>query len=417
MAINIRARFRNAMVGLSLALCLVFTLILFVIVFTTEDRVFVNQLSAEKTAYKQHQKQFPSSKWVPSNQRFQLIESSELLPTTLTRKAHKRIARSTGIHEYFDSRAAYFIDHFHHFDTGASQFLIYDVSDFLAVRGNKLSIFMSIIILTIVVTVCAVFIAHRLVNRTLEPVRKLSYELQHAELDDVVIELANEFSEDEVGVLAHELAAALSRARNAAKREYEFNQGISHELRSPIQIAQSATELLELHVEKVAENEDSQIGEYVSRLRRSMTEMNEIAEAFLWLASDQKPGLNDVYCVATLGNTVAAVQAMYPISDIKFDSSLAQDYGFALPEKIGAVIVRNLLRNAISHGDNKPIRLILTEDSISVINHVRADSEQEQGFGIGLSIVKRLCERSQCQFSTQINQDNSHKASVSFKDS
>jgi signal transduction histidine kinase len=401
------------MIGLSLVLCMVFTLILFGIVFTTEDQIFVNQLSAEQKAYEAHQVQFPDTSWVSSNLRFQLVKSLDSLPTALSQNDLDRIAGAIGIHEYYDSQAAYFIDHFQDSGTGASRFLIFDVSDLLAVRGNKLPIFITIIILTLIVTIVAVLIAHRLVNRTLAPVRKLSHELQHGEFDDVVIELANEFSEDEIGILTRELATALGRVRDSAQREFEFNRGVSHELRSPIQVAQSATELLELRFDK----EDSQISEYVGRLKRSMIEMNEIAEAFLWLASDRNAEPNDVYSVAALSDTVATIQAMYPSLKIIIDSSLAPDFTFPLPEKVGAVIVRNLLRNAISHGKNKPIKLTLTEGCITVENHASNDPENKQGFGVGLAIVKRICERFECEFSTQQDEDGTHQASINFKSS
>lgn len=413
MAISIRARFRNAMIGLSLVLCMVFTLILFGIVFTTEDQIFINQLSAEQNAYEKHQVEFPDLSWASSNRRFQLVKSRELLPTALSADDRDRIVGAIGIHEYFDSQTAYFIDHFQDSDSGASQFLIFDVSDLLAVRGNKLPIFITIIILTLIVTIAAVIIAHRLVNKTLEPVRKLSHELQHGEVDDVVIELANKFSEDEIGILTHELATALGRVRDAAQREFEFNRGVSHELRSPIQVAQSATELLELRCDK----EDSQMSDYVGRLKRSMIEMNEIAEAFLWLASDRNAEPNDVYSVASLNDTVATIQTMYPSLKIAIDSSLAPDFTFPLPEKVGAVIVRNLLRNALSHGENKPIKLTLSEGCIAITNHLSNDSENKQGFGIGLAIVKRICERFECEFSTQQNADGLHKASMNFNSS
>jgi len=242
-------------------------------------------------------------------------------------------------------------------------------------------------------------------------VRKLSCELQQGQLDDVVIELANEFSEDEIGILTHELANALGRVRDSAQREFEFNRGVSHELRSPVQVAQSALELLELHNQKY----DNQTGKYVQQLKRSLVEMNEITEAFLRLASDRKPEPGDVISVAELMNTVATVRATYPDLELVTNSSLDPDFSFPLPEKVGAVIVRNLLRNAISHGENKEVVLELTEDSISVINQVSPGTGGEQSFGMGLSIVQRICERFGCEFSVYQNQEHTYQASIFFK--
>lgn len=416
MTISIRARFRNAMVGLSLALCMVFTVMLFVIVFTTEDQVFVNQLKAERKAYEMHQRESAGSNWTPSSRRLQLVQSRESLPKAFNSAARDRILAASGIHEYFDAKKAYFVDHFHDPTTGASLFLIFDVSDLLAVRGNKLPIFITILLLTFLVTVCAIFVAHRLVKRTLEPVRKLSNELQHSELNDVVIELANEFTEDEIGILAHELAAALSRAKDAAQREFEFNRGISHELRSPIQVAQSTTELLELRLAQPQgiAFESTQISEYIERLKRAMIEMNEITEAFLWLASDRKNDPSGAYSVAALNNSLTTIRVAYPTIDLSVKSTLEPNFLYPFPEKVGAVIVRSLLRNALSHGRDNAITLTLTQESIEIKNYVNEDSSREKSFGIGLSIVQRVCERFGCQLSSNRDQDGIHIAAIYF---
>ena len=410
MAISIRARFRNAMIGLSLALCAVFTFLLFMTVFTTEDRVFVNQLTAEKQLYERHQTQSPGAAWQPTNRRFKLIESAETLPASLTLDYRERIAGETGIHEYFDDEHAYFVNHFKRSDNGQAVFLLYDVSDLLAVRGNKLPIFLTIIVLTLIVTAGAVFIAHRLVSRTLEPVRKLRDELQHGELDDVVIDLANQFSEDEIGVLTRELALALGRVRDAAQREYEFNRGVSHELRSPIQVARSATELLELH----AQNEGGQLADFVERLKRSVVEMNEIAEAFLWLASDRDVGPGDTCSVESVRETVATVQNMFPALDLGINTDLPPDFSFPLPQNVMAVIVRNLLRNAIDYGENQAIDINIRDRILAVKNATSQAAEDNRGFGIGLSIVQRICDRFDCELKTVHDPDGFYLASITF---
>ena len=95
----------------------------------------------------------------------------------------------------------------------------------------------------------AIFIARLLVNRTLLSAKNLNDKLQHSELDTAIIEFAHEFSEDEIGSLTNELSLALIQVQDAAQQEFEFNRGVSHELHSPIQVGQSATELLEANLE------------------------------------------------------------------------------------------------------------------------------------------------------------------------
>ncbi len=409
MAISIKARFRNSMLGLSLVLCAVFTMLLFIIVFTTEDQVFVNQMSAEKKLFDLHQSQNPTVEWEPSNRRFLLASSIGALPDSVPLKDRNRIAQSIGIHEYFDSQNALFIHHFNVADS--SRFLVYDVSDLLAVRGNKLPIFISIIIATLLVTVVAVLVARRLVRTTLEPVRKLSHEVQQGDLDGSVIELANEFSDDEIGVLAKELAVALSKAKNAAQREYEFNRGVSHELRSPIQVARSATELLELHVE----DQTGPFSNYVARLKRSVLEMNEVADAFLWLASERQLSSEDRCSLGVLRQKIDSVKAAMATQVVNIETELVSSFEYPLPANVAAVIIRSLLRNAIAHGSSSPIVIELLNDSIVVSNEMGSATKRSEGFGIGLSIVERICDRLSCTLKTDVDKDSRYRVSVVFR--
>jgi len=249
MAISVTARIRDAMLGLTVGLCVLFAALIFLLVYVIEDQIFVNQLKLEQASYEQTIKAADPpaiQAWQPTNAYIQRIDHSDGLPQALPNKNLQTILASTGVHEFFDDNEALFIAHFSRPDTGASYFLRYDVQDLLAVRGSKLALFVLIGGLTLLIMLIAMVLAGRLTKSTLAPVSRLSDALKENDLDHVVIELAQEFSQDEIGVLAGELAQALENVQAAAQREYEFNRGVSHELRSPIQVAQSASELLEL---------------------------------------------------------------------------------------------------------------------------------------------------------------------------
>jgi len=169
-------------------------------------------------------------------------------------------------------------------------------------------------------------------------------------------------------VLAHQLAQALEHVRESAQREYEFNRGVSHELRSPIQIAQSATELLQLH----AADNDAKISKPISRLQRSVTEMNEVAEAFLWLASDRKVEPNEMCSVTTLQSTLAAAQSTFPNHQIVVRTHSTEVFHYPIPSTVLSVVLRNLVRNSVVHGEPSPINVELHSDRITVSNYCAA---------------------------------------------
>ena len=73
-----------------------------------------------------------------------------------------------------------------------------------------------------------------------------------------------------------------------------------------------------------------------------------------------------------------------------------------------SIAVNNLVRNAFEHtlAEQGPITIRIKEHELLVTNHVSADEQPtsteaspSQGYGLGLGIVQRLCERNGWSFS------------------
>jgi len=414
MSISITSRMRNAMVGLSVSLCVLFTGLIFLLVYVIEDQVFVNQLKIEQAEF---EKFFVSANpqriqdWQPASANMRLVQSTNELAGTLSGNTLRKVLAQPGVHEYFDEQHALFIAHIVPQGSNTPYYLLYNVKNLLAVRGTKFKLFALIGGLTLLITALAILLAKWLTQSTLAPILRLSRTLQSNDLDHVVIELANKFSEDEVGILARELALALQRVKDLATREYEFNRGVSHELRSPIQVAQSAVELLQI----LADEKHQTLINPISRLERSVTEMNEIAEAFLWLASDRVLDNNDMCSVATLTNTLVSAQSSYTDAEITIKTSEDRtSFHYPMPSAALSVVVRNLIRNAVIHGTRSPIIVDLQTELISVTNKVDINANQAKGFGVGLSIVQRICDRFNCTLYTDQKSDNYYSSSIQF---
>ena len=416
MAISITSRIRNALVGLTLGLCALFAMFIFMLVYVIEDQLFVNQIKVEQAVFERvidAGDQQLIRDWQPSNRNIRRVDSLASLSESLADNALSAIAERPGVHEYFDDDKALFIASLILPNNAGKYYLVYDVKDLLVVRNTKRALFYLIGGLTLIITLVAVLVARQLTKSTLAPVSRLSHALQNNDLDHVVIELANEFSEDEIGVLAHQLAQALEQVRNVAEREYQFNRGVSHELRSPIQVAQSATELLHL----VAGDGDTQLNKPIARLQRSTAEMNEIAEAFLWLASDREVKQSEMCSLSALQKNLAALQAGFPTHEVVINTSPLAPLYYPLPSTVMAVVLRNLLRNAVVHGERSTIVVDIDPDNITISNSLASVAHEDNSFGIGLSIVQRICDRFDCELNSQLQDDNRYHSSLVFSGS
>ncbi len=411
MGINVTARIRNSMIALALCLCAVFTGLIFLLVYVIEDQVFVNQVKLAQSQFGEvvrYGDVEQIERWQPSSATMRRISSEVDLPDTLPNKLRKRIVEQAGVHEYFDDQNALFIARLSAPQFEQAGYLVYDVSDLLAVRGTKLTLFILIGIVSLFITVVAILFARRLTRSTLAPVTRLSKALKNSDLDDVVIDMAKEFSDDEISVLTQELATSIEAVQKTAKREFEFNRGISHELRSPIQVAKSASELLHL-----ASAQNGSMTKPVARLQRSIEEMNEIAEAFLWLSSPRDLLADEGVSLKQLQLLTDNIKDILPNHTVAVTLSLRDDQRIPLPENVLSVMLRNLVRNAALHGSGERISIEAGHQFVCVRNELGEISEARTGFGIGLSIVAGLCERFGCELRAAPTK-NQYQAKIEF---
>jgi signal transduction histidine kinase len=170
------------------------------------------------------------------------------------------------------------------------------------------------------------------------------------------------------------------RSSSAVENERQTLTYLGHELRTPLQSAQTSLALLQ----DGREDDPTR-----ARLSRSLARLARAAQAVLWLATDRKPDLATVQPVLPLVRALAdelgplAASVERPIS-----IDLPSDLSFAGPTEIAEVILANLLLNAIQHGAG-PVHIGSCEDGVIITNAVVSGADTP-GFGFGDEIVDRL---------------------------
>ncbi len=391
--VSVRSRIQKALLGLAFVLCATFTVLIFLVAFVIEDQVFINQLKLEQDRFETFVSQGndPFS-WRARNAEIRLVMAAIDLPSGLSDSRRQLISQSVGVHEYFNEKTAVFIANVWLPSQRQSVFIVYDVSGLLAVRGSKTPITFLLIGFGAFIMLLAIFIANKLTKRTLEPVHKLTQLVGDSTSLTPLQDMAGAFSADEVGVLAKELALALERSKKAMEREFEFNRGVSHELRSPIQVASSAIELLELNAPALLQHAAA------ARLKRSVDDMRQVAEAFLWLSSDRASQEHS----CSVDEIRDWCKITWPDIPHLIAEQGAMNHHYPLPKPVMLAILRSLINNAVTHGETESIRISCSEQNIEVSNSYTVDATAREthsavGFGVGQTITHRLCERFACQ--------------------
>jgi signal transduction histidine kinase len=263
-------------------------------------------------------------------------------------------------------------------------------------------------------------------RKAIAPVAQLAkvvadIDLEHLSAGDHKRIESGRFGDDEVGVLAGTIESTLERISAFVERERYFTSSASHELRTPITVITGALELLEQSDLSAA---DVQL---VDRVRRATLDMRTMIEMFLCLARETDDGLYDeLFSVMPLVSQ-AIDQQRYLLSgkriDVEIDLVDAEIDDLANPRVCGhpqafSIAVNNLVRNAFEHtiDGQGPITIRITGHELYVTNQVSSDADgrhspteaSAQGYGLGLGIVQRLCERNGWSFSLDV--DTSHVA-------
>ncbi|GAC14321.1 hypothetical protein GLIP_1688 [Aliiglaciecola lipolytica E3] len=231
---------------------------------------------------------------------------------------------------------------------------------------------------------------------------------------------AKNFGDDEVGVLARTLEQTLERVGAFVERERYFTAAASHELRTPITVITGAIELLEL-IE--LSDEDKKI---LDRLRRANLDMKTTIEMFLCLARETDEGLyNELFFVMPLVNKAVEQQRhLLNRKSIELDiEKLANPKIYGHPPAF-FITVNNLIRNAFEHTllEQAKISILVKENELLITNQLTIKNNESnmfiepalaQGYGLGLGIVQRLCERNEWSFSLNL-EDGSMVAQLSW---
>jgi len=280
--------------------------------------------------------------------------------------------------------------------------VLYDVSALQRrERGFVLLLAASVILITAVSAVSGRWLA----TRAIAPVTELVRRAAELHPQDSSRPLAGEFPWIEVQQLAGDFDTYRARLHEFIERERLFTGDVSHELRTPLAVIAGAAELL-LADPTLDDNGRAR----VARIGRAVAEMGEMTGALLALAREQdgatgSPPRCDV--PAVVAELVERYRALFRSKPVELQLEVAGQPQVHADRAVLAMVVGNLLRNALSFTSAGRILVRIEVDAISVCDsgtgigdvdvaalfrpYVRG--QDSSGAGLGLSLVQRLCER------------------------
>ena len=212
--------------------------------------------------------------------------------------------------------------------------------------------------------------------------------------------------EDEIKVLADSLVSMGQRLDLFVDRERHFTRDASHELRSPLTVIRIAADML------LSENDlDEMAKRSVQKIQRATEDMEGLTEAFLMLAreSDNTLSTEDVLVNEVVHEEIERARMVVQKKGVAINIEEEAQLTVVASDKVLSILLGNLIRNALQYTDKGEVSIRITDSCFMIHDtgvgipdekidqifrpYVRGDQSNDTGYGVGLTIVKRLSDR------------------------
>ena len=220
---------------------------------------------------------------------------------------------------------------------------------------------------------------------------------------------------DELGCELYELFWRMHNGYNTLK---ELIENTSHELQTPLAVIRMKLEKLEQQC-----NTDEQMLS-ISEIHDSLRHLSQYHHSLMIIArisSDRFYRQERIVLNDYLKRFVTNYEEFLLTRNIRVSWGSQQTFFVVIHSALAEILVNNLLSNAIKHNrDDGEINISLEETSLTIINDCAPDCKKVEGdlfqryvcnrehkasTGIGLAIVREICERNKLQVSARYIED------------
>lgn len=276
----------------------------------------------------------------------------------------------------------------------------------------ELSILFGIVPLSLVLILIYFFawLAYRQSSKAISPLVKLADIVNNIDLREqykVVIDL-NELqhqADHETATLIAALQHFTTRLEQFIERERNFTRDASHELRTPLAVIKTSLAILQ----KRSDYQDTEI-KALRLIETTFNDMQSLIDTLLLLAREESSPLPEESLL--INDLLATVieETSRSVDNQRIGLEIIEHclLSITASDRVLTILFGNLLRNAFLYTQEGKIVVTIDEKSVCIADNgpgIAADNlknlfkpfyrlqKDTQGHGLGLTIVKRLCNR------------------------
>ena len=269
-------------------------------------------------------------------------------------------------------------------------------------------LFPLLVVLTILYL--TLWLAYRYSRRTISPITRLATHINELDLNkkDLSLTLKDPGfkSDDEIQILTDAISHLGERLNEFVTRERNFTRNASHEFRTPLTVINIAADMMLIDNNLPDKSQNSLL-----KIKRAVYDMESLTEAFLMLAREDAGSMTqfEVNVNQVVKGQIERTRFLKESKDVEIRVNEKSQLRVHSSETVIGVLVGNLIRNAILYTEQGEVRIDIEEDRLTVIDSGpgipqssidrifdpfhRVSNDNSPGYGIGLTIVKRLCDR------------------------
>jgi len=212
--------------------------------------------------------------------------------------------------------------------------------------------------------------------------------------------------DDEIQILADAISHMGERLNAFVARERTFTRNASHEFRTPLTVINVAADMM-----LIENNLPTKSLESMLKIKRAVYDMESLTDVFLMLAREDAGSMTqcEVDVNQVVRDQIERSEFLKKNKDVEIKLNEKSQLRVHSSETLIAVLLGNLIRNAILYTEQGEVRIDIGEDQLTIIDSGpgipkssidnifepfhRSSNENSSGYGIGLTIVKRLCDR------------------------
>jgi len=402
----------------TLFISVVWGMFCFMLIYIIEDSFIDREMKQEAQYLQQRYEQ--SSSWPdPRVNYMKLYFSQSTLPNEIKK-------------QYFDEpkRREFSGENGRHYHLLAlphteSAYLVAEVSEMLLVRPIRGGILIFMLISGLILVFFAFIIAWKLGKKTAKPLKQLADLVNGVAPENIPDKFAQQYPNNEIGILAHTLESAMTRINQSLLREKCFTRDVSHELRTPVAIIKNAVEVYRNQHSADADNP------VIDRISQASTQMEQTVTTLLTLAREEHTEANKKQIKILPLIEQSIIDQHHLINNKPIEVEVNDNCNVEVYAQSGmlTVLLDNLIGNAFQYTQEGKVTIEMKNSTLIVadtgpgidpsisnkLTEPAVKGNQSTGYGFGLSIVKRLCEHQGWLLNVMSNQGTSISVSFSEK--